>query len=392
MRAVTADHVMFNECMNMFRLIIGEKNNEDTEKNEKTGYLLMDFRINEIMDFRYFKIYPTIEVRLVGAYSAFIAPVKFFEASNTNYNEHLFVIALAAVFSFTSKRPIKAPRDGYISIQKELNDESCIKLAIQHPILTAGPGSHDTNISLTDLNEIQSNLNEIVEVLYALPDQMYENAMQSIRLVHLSHLNKREDFGLSYYLLVSAIEPIATMAVKRKKVALRHAKEEEWKMLSEENEDIKQLFSLYKEERGKSQYIGKRFVEFIIEYCPPIQWEELGHPMQNRYNFMAEISGEENDWYTKKQWFEKYPNEFDENKIREILLNLYSYRSKFTHEGKNPPHKSPESYNRFFDIETIYKEKDGEYRVEDIILPNFRLVSFIANRSIRNYLLKYIEK
>lgn len=36
-------------------------------------------------------------------------------------------------------------------------------------------------------------------------------------------------------------------------------------------------------------------------------------------------------------------------------------------------------------------EKDENYTIEEITLPNFQLVSFIANRSIRNYLQEKIN-
>ncbi|KUO71006.1 MAG: hypothetical protein APF77_15005 [Clostridia bacterium BRH_c25] len=136
-RAVTADHVMFNECIPVFR---SEKMEVKTESNDRYGYLLLDFSLEQSIDFSHFSIKPTIEVTLPGAYSAFIAQVvlpNWFEEFDSN--THLFTIALSAIISFVSGRPIKAPRDGYMR-WRQLDNCALNTLAIQHPVLTAGPG------------------------------------------------------------------------------------------------------------------------------------------------------------------------------------------------------------------------------------------------------------
>ncbi len=382
-RAVTEDHVLFNECIPIFRP-------EEIKVNEDgkaiIGYLLLDFRLTEELEFDYFKIEPTFEVRLPGAYASFIAPVQLPKWFEWEHNAHLFTIALASVFSFATRRPVKAPRDGYITRRENLDQNSLEELAIQFPVLTAGPGAHDTSISKETLNRIYENLQETFKMVYGIPYELYENTMQSIRLVHLSHLNKRDDFGLAYYLLVSSMETMAKKAVKRKKFVIKHPKEDKWKQLAKTNNDINELLSLYKDERGKSQFLGKRVIEFIMEYCPPEQWLDLKHPRANMVSYIEELTGRKDDWYLQKQWYEKYPEDFTEDEIRKILNDLYVHRSKFTHEGKNPPHQNPDSNNRFFDTQTVVIEKNDEYIIEDITLPNFQLVSFIANRAIQNYL------
>lgn len=382
-RAVTADHVLFDECLSIFR---PQKIEEIEDTNSIIVYLLLDFRITEELKFEYFKINPTIEIKLPGAYASFIAPVQLPKWFEVNNNAHLFAIALASVFSFVTSRPAKAPRDGYITWREHLDMNALQELAIQFPVLTAGPGAHDTSISKETLGRMYAELNETFKMLYAMPYEHYLNAMQSMRLVHLALLNKRDDFGLAYYLLVSSMETVAKKAVKRKDFVSNHPKESEWKELGKTNEDIKELLSLYKAQRSQSQFLGKRVVEFIMKYCPPDQWLDLKHPEANRASYFEELSGQKNDWYLEKQWYEKYPEDFNETEIRKILNDLYVHRSKFTHEGKNPPHKNPNSHNRFFDNQTIVVESNEGYTIEDIILPNFQLVSFIAKRSIRNYL------
>ncbi len=382
-RAVTADHVLFNECIHKFRpeeIIM-----YDDEKSF-TGYLLLDFNLTEIMEFENFQIEPTFEVILPGAYKGFIAPVRIPRWFERNHNAHLFTIGLAAVFSFVTRRPVKAPRDGYMTRREEINEHLLGELAVQFPVLTAGPGAHDTLISSEIIKKYYENLQETIKILFKIPYDQYERVMKSIRLTHLSHLNKRDDFGLAYYLLVSSMEPIATKAIKKNSVVFKHPKEDEWKEAAKTNKNFKELLQLYNQERGKSQYISKRFVEFIMKYCPPVEWVDLEHPKENLASYLGEVTGRKDDWFLKKQWDEKYPEDFSEDEIRKLLKDLYDHRSKFTHEGKSPPHQSPESHYRFFDRQTIVTEKNDDFFIDEIILPNFQLVSFIANRSIRNYL------
>ncbi|UZJ76818.1 hypothetical protein [Fictibacillus sp. KU28468] len=387
-RAVTGDHVLFNECIPLFR---PETIRVKQTENKLTGYLLLDFSLAEVLTFSHFSIYPTIEVKLPGAYSAFIAPVLLPDWFEWHQNAHLFTIALAAVCSFVTGRPVKAPRDGYLTDHKQLDDDCLGELAIQHPILTAGPGAHDIRLSQKTLRKIKILLQETIQLLFDLPYNLYTKAMQSIRLVHLAHLNKREDFGLSYYLLISAMEPMATSAIKRKVVASKNPLLDQWNEIAKTHPEFEHLLTAYKQEIGKNKLIGKRFVEFVMKYCPPVQWGELEHPRENSFSYISEISKHSNDWssVTEKQWFEVYPEDLNEEQIRKLLSDCYNQRSRFTHEGENPPHKSPESSNRFFDKETIvdYDNKTKELcRIYEIVLPNFRPISFIAKMSIINYL------
>ncbi|KIL38000.1 hypothetical protein SD70_29310 [Gordoniibacillus kamchatkensis] len=387
-RAVTADHVMFNECIPMFR---PDNLETKTQREEQVGYLFLDFSLQQPLEFTYFSIQPTIEVRLPGAYAAFVAPVilpKWFEM---HHNVHLFSIALSAVISFVTGRPIKAPRDGYASRRQQLDEYTLSELAVQHPILTAGPGAHDIRLSQVTFEKISSQLKESIQLLFDLPYDLYIKTMQSIRLVHLAHLIKREDFGLGYYLLISAMEPIATSAIKRKAVAPQHTLHDQWKEIAKTNSEFEPLFKAYQQEVGKNKHIGKRFVEFVMKYCPPDQWGELEHPQENSMSYSSEIIGDAHDWswVTKKRWYEIYPEDLTEEEIRKLLTDCYDHRSRFTHEGKNPPHRTPDSHNRFFDKETVvdYDEKTEEFQViYEVVLPNFRLISFIAKRSILNFL------
>jgi hypothetical protein len=383
-RAVTGDHVMFNESIPLFR---PEKIETKETGEQLVGYLLLDFSLNETLDFSYFRIDPTIEVELPGAYSAFISPVKLPNWFEKSHNAHLFTIGLAAVFSFVSGRPVKAPRDGYLTYRKQLDEYSLSQLALQFPVLTAGPGAHDTRLSHKGVMELYEKLQEMIQILFSAPYKLYVVSMQSIRLVQLAHLNKRDDFGLAYYLLVSSIEPFATKAIKRKEVVEIHPMESKWKEIGKTNQDFENLLSSYLYVIKSQKLIGKRFVEFVMKYCPSDQWIDLKHPQENSSSYYEELTGDNHHgWITKKQWYEIYPEDLTNNEIRKLLKDLYDHRSGFTHEGRNPPHRDPNSHNRFFDIETVIKTESDDFRIEEIVLPNYQLISFISKRSIINYL------
>ncbi len=57
------------------------------------------------------------------------------------------------------------------------------------------------------------------------------------------------------------------------------------------NSYFDQIYKAYKEERGKNEYLGKRFVEFILKYCPPDEWEKLEQRLANMADYINEISG-----------------------------------------------------------------------------------------------------
>ncbi|MBJ7985832.1 hypothetical protein [Bacillus cereus] len=383
MRAVTGDHILFSECIEAFR---SEKLPINIEETQMVGYLLLDFRLNQELDFEHFTIKSSIEVYHGGAYSSFVAPVVL-KRTHAFYSPHLFITALSAITSFVFGRPVKAPRDEYSTKEKALDENLLHEISIQYPILTAGPGCHNTFIHKDELSELYNELKKVITILYDIPFKKYKEFMQSIRLVHLALLNQREDFALGYYLLVSAIEPFAKKAIKKKKVVSKHPLVKEWERIAKDNESVYELFEEYQRISSMNQYLGKRFVEFIMKYCPPNQWDKLKHHDEGRALEFAEFTGEKGDWITKKKWYEIYPEDLTEGQIRDILSDAYRHRSQFTHEGKNPPHKYPNSSNRFFDKEEIIKE-DNPFDIYEMILPNFRLMVFIAKNSILNYLYK----
>lgn len=378
MRAVIGDHILFDECISSFR----ESNNEYlsslNDYTEKISYIMTDFMLNEEIEIGDIYISKSIEVNLPNAYSGFISKVRLPKWVAYN-SESLFTTALTSVMSFGTGRVIKSPRDNYFH-NKEISRDELISLAIQNPILVAGPGSVNTYVSKADLEIMIKNLNGIINLLWKIPIDKYRDFMYAIRLSALSIYNLRTDFALGYYLMVSSIESIAQIAIKRK--SKKHPYESKWQERAKGDREFNIVFEAYKKERGNNQYLSERFQEFILKYSPISEWKELKHPMEDLLKTPYENTLDYS-WITKKQWYEIYPEDLTEDQIKELLNQTYNYRSRFTHQGKNPPHKSPkDTLNRFF-------EKIHEYNgntLNEIVLINYNLLSFINRKSIINYL------
>jgi len=380
-RAVSADHVMFNECIPAFWPAPPAEDHEAS-----IGYLLLNFELTREISLDDFTIYPTRTVHIPNsAYAAFVAPVNMPPWIEPQFNGHLFLIALSAVLTFAICRPVKSPRDIY-TIGTAI-DKAEFELAIQYPVLTAGPGCHLCHLADQTIAKLDQSFREVIAAILALPYRDYVQVMQAIRLFHLAQLMVREDFALAHYLLVSAIESIAQKALSRKKFARKHPKEEIWQQLAKSDQNFKELLAAYRNERGKQQYLWQRFVEFIMRYCPPQTWEQLESWFEDFQLYLEQLSGWKPYFPTKKAFWDVYPSDLAETKIREILADAYTFRSNFTHRGEPPPYKNPISFNRFFDVEREYDWSPDKSKMSERewVLPNFRLMSFIARNSILAY-------
>ncbi len=380
-RVVTADHVVFTECVWAFRPPeLPGPSLAQGQKADLVGYVLLDFESHQTWEFEHFVIQPVHRVPFPDAYAAFVAPVSL-PPWLDHLNGHLFTTALSAVCSFATGRPATAPRDPYWT-WRPLGEPQLLTLGIQFPVLVAGPGSHDSTLSQETATKLYNAIVEITSILLKLRDKDYIQVMRAIRLVHLAHLNKRMGFALAYYLLVSAIESVAQYAIEREKFAKSHPSEQRWKELAKHNADVKELLGAYRQERGNSRYLKRRFVEFVFDYCPPCLWHEMSHPMDNLASRLGEVQCELDwSWLPGKKWWEVYPADLSEEMVRRILSDAYDHRSGFTHGGKPPPHRQPNSTNRFFDIQYELESRG----VKRIVLPTFRLMAFIAQRSITTY-------
>lgn len=387
-RAVTADHVLFKESIQYFRPRPDTAASLAPQREpDLFGHLLLDFDSTRELKLGEFTIKPTKRVDLPQGYAAFVAPVQLPRWIRERDNGHLFTIALSSVFSFAVGRPTKSPRDDYL-IGKTLTDSDLLALAIQFPVLTAGPGAHGVLLSKATIEKYHAYVQDVVSALYEIPYSRYLDLIQGIRLVHLAHINKRDDFSLAYALMIAAIESVARIAVPRDDVKERHSSEGDWISRARSDPVFKELFAAYRKERGKNQYLAKSFVEFILRYCPINSWDGLEHPYSNIEQIRSELTGETpHNWLTEKKWFEV---DLSEGKIRKMLHDAYSHRSGFIHRGQSPPHQQPVSSNRFF--EEVFEYNESRRSVDRLIIPNFKLMAYIAQHSILNFARECTER
>jgi len=376
-RAVTADHVLFDECIDTFRQY--DATQSPLIEGKACSYLLTSFELPESWHLPRCTVQPSVRIQLPGAMAAFICHVENPEWVG-RHNSHLYGIALSSVVSFATGRLCKSTRDDYLCTLQELRDDDLLQLALLHPVLVAGPGCVHTTLSSATRDEYKTALSSLITRLHSMPYKTYVILMQAIRLVHLSLLNKRDDFGLAYLLLVSAIESVAQQAVKRDSVRRTHPSEEAWKLKAGEVPAFAELLAAYRELRGHNQYLQERYIEFINRFAPPESWEDIvSHPLQDIVDSIKEISPSRDlEHVVRKHWFEKYPADLSAEQIREILADSYTHRSCFIHRGEQPPHREPTSFSRFF--QEIH-DFDGTHVVEKRLL-NYKLLLGIAQRSI----------
>jgi hypothetical protein len=181
-------------------------------------------------------------------------------------------------------------------------------------------------------------------------------------------------------------------AVKRKEVHEPHPKLKEWKELrknlkkSGRGDEIStafaELLGCYTTECGNTSYLRQRFVEFIFRYCPTSEWSLLPHPMENRDRSMQHMFGLPRNpfWRNKLPW-DVYPEQIPEDVARELMSDAYKHRCNYTHEGQSPPHGQLDCSHWFFEVQLV---PEGP-QLTAIVLPTFRLLAFIAYRSILAY-------
>lgn len=379
-RAVSEDHVMFNESIAIF-----QKPSDSYQTQSSQSYIALPFELKNDWDLGAFKLSKTTRVNIVGAKASFVTTV-----SNPSWigmhDAHLFGIAIATILSFITGKPCKSTRDTVYN-----QAAGVYEAAIQNPILVAGPGAHISDISNKKEKEIMDELNLLANSLIDNVDKKYKSMMQAMRLVYLSIVNLRDDFGLSYLLIVSAIESIAQRAISRDKVKKKEPKEKEWEKIAATHEDVRVLLENYKEARGKNEYLKERYIKFIFDYAPPSLWKEIvAHPMQEHVDSMENrIEGVENfnlRHLTEKSFHEEYPEDLSEEQLVEIIGRTYNYRSGFVHKGEQPPYQHPISISeRFFTEQSLYSFRNDREYYETVIMPNYTLLSGIAKHAIMKW-------
>jgi|GEM_PF-1991328 len=389
-RAVLADHILFDECINIFRAEnVNFRNYIELEKINHC-IILSPFIITKTWDFENCIIYPTEIINLPGPHKTFMSKVKINQKIDS-HDTPLFAHALCSILSFLSLSPFKSPRNRYYyrSINN-LSNEDLETIALTNPILVAGPGTSKYQLSPQEEDFAYKQAKVFMNKIYSVEYKKYILTMQCIRMIQLSLFNKREDFGLAYQLVISSIEAIAQKAIKRDKVKVKHPKESQWFEISKGNAEFAELYTAYKENRGLNDYLKERYVKFILEYSPISEWESyVENPMQEfldniDYDYYVKLGISINKKQHERFFSGNFPTDLSDEIIKDILEKSYVHRSIFVHQGKQPPHKDPNSLNRFF--QTFSQYKDDSY--EEILLPNYELISSIAKHSI----LKWLDK
>lgn len=388
-RVVSADHVMFDECILAFR---PNGAGDDLKRSKpRCSYLLTDFELTTEWHLPNFKVHPSKRIEFPMRAMAFISKIDNPEYWNGD-GSHLFGIALSSIVSFVTGRACRSPRDGF-GFDREQQQCELEQMALLHPIKTTGPGRTETGVSLDLQDQYRIALSEFVATLQAVEQKKYVAVMQAVRLVHLSLLTKREDFGLSYMLIVAAIESIAQYAISRDKVKIKHKNENDWARRAKNDSDFDEIFKAYKDARGKNEYLRERYVRFILTFVPISEWEKcvaIPSTQQDIIDFWIEVQNKGGPTFSGnlKSGNEKYPSDLDDAVIREALGSSYNYRSEFVHMGKQPPNKNSVAMERFFQSHYVFKEG---YASEEL-LPTYDLLFKLAQLSICNWLKDQIKK
>ncbi len=95
------------------------------------------------------------------------------------------------------------------------------------------------------------------------------------------------------------------------------------------------------------------------------------------------------DW-SEKSRYELYPLDLTTEIIEKLFFDAYKHRSYFVHAGESPPHRSLNADTRYFEERTIYHS--DKRRKETVVLPNFELLSYIAQHAIAKYFKDKLKK
>lgn len=389
MRTVYSDQVIFDECLPvLWKKSIVSPSPFLGQQGYFRSFILLDFKLQEKLDFGFFSILPSIDILNRHCFS-FVTPIQMPDWSDY-HDDNLWSTAIGTLFSFVFSRPVVSLRDNLI---RGMSDEdNAERIALLYPA-THARGTNGNSFSRKTVIKKYEEMKELITNLLSLPYNKYAEFMRSMRLINLSHNYLRDDFALSYYLQISAIESVAQLAITRNKVKYKpgRVKEKRWEELSKEYPEVKELNSLYKKARGENHYVSERFVSFIKKYCPVSLWNDLEHPRAEEVELAKEYQ-HDSSWLLKERSGSLNPKSLSEEQVDKIIKDMYEHRSRFTHQGLNPPHQYPNGPDQYFQVNFIYLEKNDEYYYEELILPNFSMVAYIAKTSIVNYINEISKK
>lgn len=294
-----------------------------------------------------FTIRPTEEIRLTQKYTGLISIIDNPDWITKRPPPHRFGILIVSLLAFITKRPVKnSVKEDYDL--RVINDENKVELALAYP-LSIHPYLFRYEFQEGEEQICIQELEELIKKIIALPEDTYEFIIQVIRVIELSINIKDEEFGLAYSLLIQAIESVAQEKFPQKK------------------------------KDNKKYYINKKFKDFIEEYCPVTEWDNLLH-LNNVFQLPEPLKPILPSALT--------PYEYD------LSIRLtYKLRCNFVHKGQQPPHCSPDLIlNPYFEhtkFSFTFEHGEGEGKeqiTEDTNLITYELMLGIAKHSIMKWI------
>lgn len=372
------NHVLFNECMSYLRKDF-HNIDEENPSNQTFSCIGTTFIISKPWEFEDFTIHPSHVKEFSMGHTSLLSFVSnpHWLGKTDLLHTHLFGQVLSPIISFATLTPVASPRDGYFLKFKSLENippEYIEELVFTLPFWSRGPGAHNIYLEGDTEDKFIEEAQKLVKILKNINKETYNFSLQVMRLFQLSLLVKREDFGLSYLLLVSAIEAVAQKEFKNEK-SQKHAKESEWNKKAVDDNSFNELLKEYKSLRGKPSLTSK-FTKFILKYSPPACWGDI---VKSRYEDIDQ------EWKNLGEEC-KHPTKMTVEAIEKVLKDAYDYRCKFVHVGEQPPHQSHQATsNKFFEVGRKYNDTYTSF--EPTLYPTYELMLGIAKNSI----LKWIE-
>lgn len=373
-RYLSQNHILFKEAIVAFsKLQVGNapqliklyKTNKDSRIY---GYLIFDFNLTEdiicgdLTILKSEKVCFDLKDKIGQQISwTYISAVRLPEYVNF-LNSHLYTLALSSICSFAFERPVYSAKDNMYEVKIDYiaSKEELKHIGIEFPILSLGNKGTVSSVHPSIITKWIINFKELFQLVEKLSTLSisnsklsYQSLFQIIRLVQLSNQNKKNDFDLSFSLLVAAIERTATIYTKAKSPE-KSKRHKDWiKLKKSPDQTIKELAEKYEKlwakfsQVDKNSQLSSRFIKFIFDYSPKETWEEtiddnlLKDGLDYRKTHPNEVSIQP----------ELTPESFTNENLESILKKTYDFRSKFIHEGRSTPHieHKNSNMNRFFE-------------------------------------------
>lgn len=310
-------------------------------------YILPDFEITKSICIGKFIVHPTKRINLNATTVSYVSEIEFPDWTNYHNNPEYcracIALVLSALFSLASERCVKSI---WVQFSQISTAES---VAIYHPIQFAGRGAIGSPQDSEDV--IADRFKNLYIIAMQLDAKSYLDFMRFCRLYQQSMSNRQNDHNLSFSLMVSAIESVATKVVKVEDV------KEDWHEVKTKCNDAAKAAGLEGEfvsllqTKLEQHYSTARFVEFISRNAP-LNSLEMPSRYENLSLFMPADKVEEMDQSVDPlnhmiHKYREHPDLSEHLNLKKLIKNTYNYRSNFYHSGISKPNSNPNSQERY---------------------------------------------